>query len=201
MAFSVVKTFLLAFSFFCYGTKAAVKPQFYCKMKSLPSSQSSVVQLPIYLVFFIQGICAPLPPTPMVALKRWSHRFLLLGLQQQTDILLTLWISLAHIPEVIRGKWAQPIYGSFLVFLVHCQRTHSQVSPTTEKETGRNNRETTTPTSSLHPHVSQLATAHGQEPAPKNHHKRCNWWEATGERLWEWTWRHEEKGPQGFSRT
>lgn len=67
MAFSVVKTFLLAFSFFCYGTKAAVKPQFYCKMKSLHSSQSSVVQLPIYLVFFIQGICAPLPPTP------WWH--------------------------------------------------------------------------------------------------------------------------------
>jgi len=50
---------------------------------------------------------------------------------------------------------------------------------------------------SIHSHACHGWPQHtDRNAAPKNHRKRCNWWEATSERRQEWT-EHEGKNPHG----
>ena len=137
----------------------------------------------------------------MVALKRWFHSFL------QTTGDLTGRISSRHLWFFcfVYLKWSEisehsQYLAAFWYFLFTAEEhTHSSHPPLKRKQD-----KTTAKTPPWCDQTSSCSSqaCHGwlqhtdRNPAPKNHRKRCNWWEVTGERLQEWTER-EEKRPHG----
>jgi len=73
MAFPAVKRFLFSSNMEQNQKSNLI---FTVKQNSCILASPQFMSLPIEIVVFIRGVCASLPPAPMVALQSWLHSFL-----------------------------------------------------------------------------------------------------------------------------